>query len=107
MGNTLKITLSYLKKINQDKKNILFIFLWGLIFEIAWIIPGFDLLSLISPIINPVQSYLTSPLLVLLFIRTYNPNLMFVFVLAIAFLISAITSILYIFFHFLDLFFTF
>lgn len=99
MGNTLKITLSYLKRINQDKKNILFIFLWGLIFEIAWIIPGFDLLSLITPIVNPVKSYFTFPVLGLLFIRTYNPNLMFVFVLVIAFLISATTSILYIFFH--------
>lgn len=99
MGNTLKLTFSYLKKIKQDKKSILFIFLWGLIFEIAWIIPGFDLLSLISPIINPVQSYLTSPLLGLLFIRTYNPHLMFIWVFAIAFTISAVTSTIYIFFH--------
>ncbi len=99
MGNTLKLTLSYLKKIKQEKKSILFIFLWGLIFEIAWIIPGFDLLSLISPIINPVKSYLTSPLLGLLFIRTYNPHLMFIWVFVIAFIISAITSTIYIFIH--------
>lgn len=99
MGINLTKTWNYLKRINQDKKSLLFIFLWGLIFDIAWIIPAFDILSLIGPIFAPFQKLLISPFLGLFLIRTYNPRNMLIFALAISFFVSAFFSVIYIFFH--------
>lgn len=117
-------TWLYLKKIKEQKKSFLDILLFGLFFEIAWIIPGIDIFSFITPITNslnidnlplPFQAIklFTSPIIDSLnpcilppfwgFITSFSlsnseSTLSFV-ILGILVFLSAIISVFYIFFH--------
>ena len=117
-------TWLYLKKIKEQKKSFLDILIFGLFFEIAWIIPGIDIFSFITPITNslnidnlplPFQAIklFTSPIIDSLnpcilppfwgFITSFSlsnseSTLSFV-ILGILVFLSAIISVFYIFFH--------
>ena len=92
-------TLLYLKKIKKQKLSFFDILIFGLLFEIAWIIPGIDIFSLIIPLGDSINFCLSFPFWGLLTVRTYNPQLMFILAFSVVILLSLILSVVYIFFH--------
>ena len=92
-------TLLYLKKIKKQKLSFFDILILGLLFEIAWIIPGIDIFSLIIPLGDSINFCLSFPFWGLLTVRTYNPQLMFILAFSVVILLSLILSVVYIFFH--------
>ena len=111
----MKRTWLYLKKIKKQKKSFWDILILGLLFEIAWIIPGIDIFSFITPICEKTNGDLPLPFQIIQVIFTYpildsftpcvlSPFLGFIarintFNIAIFVILSAIISVLYIFFH--------
>ena len=110
----MKKTWLYLKKIREQKKSFWDIFIFGLFFEIAWIIPGIDIFSFITPIFEKTNADLPLPfqainLFIYPIIDSFTPCILspfwgFItkinsFQLCILVVLSAIISVLYIFFH--------
>lgn len=92
-------TWLYLKKIKKQKISFLDVVIFGFLFEIAWIIPGIDIFSVITPLVDSLNFCFSLPFWGLLTVRTYNPKLMFILALSIVILLSLIFSVVYIFFH--------
>ncbi len=104
----------YLKKIREQKKSFWDILIFGLFFEIAWIIPGIDIFSFINPIFEKTNADLPLPfqainLFIYPIIDLFTPCILspfwgFIttinaFQLCMLVVLSAIISVLYIFFH--------
>lgn len=105
-------TWLYLKKIKEQKKSFLDILIFGLFFEIAWIIPGVDIFSFITPIFENINPDLPLPFQIIQVIFTYpilaffspcvlSPFLGFITKINTFYIVilSAIISVLYIFLH--------
>ncbi len=104
--------LIYFKKIKEQKKSFLDILIFGLFFEIAWIIPGVDIFSFITPIFENINPDLPLPFQIIQVIFTYpilaffspcvlSPFLGFITKINTFYIVilSAIISVLYIFLH--------
>lgn len=99
MGMIFQKAWLYYKRAAGQKAPLASVLILGLTFEIAWIIPGMDLPSLIGPILDHLKYVVTSPIFKLLLIRNGDPDRMFVMFFGICIAVSFASSIVYAFLH--------